>query len=395
MIRINNFLHRQQFLELTRRWFHNRLEPGDLALLKALINYNSIWLGRVSRSFTSWFYEHMLGEPVTALPVNTKGELKDLLVQNPPFVTPRIEMLQKRYRERPERYYRETPFLGVLYAVERNGKPAYVGSTRIKRVRRIAEKGARRISEYIFEQIKQRTQDVSRFDLISPGALGSSSPEDLLDEVERAERRIGMEIQRGRLFQEQIEFVLEDVLGVKVIAETHEQARVIRTLEQHDHCHILEIEQHRGRYNATNVVFRYTPDKEALLAAPLSSESLQKLALRGMNPDTANEEFQAFVREGEEAMHIELIVTTFADMLESEIGQSMHEERLMRQRLQAYRGHLSRNVSYLMEFIFSCGISPCTNIDDIPIKVWNQYVPDYFDEVVKRLFEIPTFREVE
>jgi hypothetical protein len=26
----------------------------------------------------------------------------------------------------------------------------------------------------------------------------------------------------------------------------------------------------------------------------------------------------------------------------------------------------------------------------LPIKIWNRYLPDYFDEVLKQLFRIPT-----
>lgn len=394
MIRINNFLHRQHFIDITRRWFHDRLEPDDLMTLKELINFNSIWIGRVSRSFGMWFFQNFAGSDVEALPVHSKGELKDLLVENPPYVNERISMLCKRYTEHPERYFCETPFLGVLYASQRGGRPAYIGSSRIKRVRRIAEKGARRISDYIFEQIQEKTQHVPEgLHVNSDSSL--TSPEDRLDAFERAERRIGLDIQRGRFFQEQIAFVLEDVLGMKVIAEDNEQSRVIRMLEEYERCDILEIEQHRGRYNATNIVFRYTPDKDELLRSDLSDEAIEKLRLRGMSSPTIQEDFRRFVQEGEDSIHIELIITNFQEMLESELGRSMHEERLMRQRHQTYRGHLSRNVSYLMEYIFACGISPCTSIEEIPIKVWIQYVPDTFDEIIKRLFGIPTFREIE
>lgn len=401
MIRINNFLHRQQLLEITRRWFHDRLDPDDLPSLKALINYNRIWMGRVSREVALWLYGQFAGSQAQAIAVNTKGKLKDLLVENPPYQNDRIKLLCRRYKEHPERYFRETPFLGVLYSIQRGGAPAYIGSTRIKRVRRIAEKGARRISEYIFQQIQkqiqQRTQSFP--DILLGNQLHTAttelSPEDLFDEFERAERRIGMEIQRGRLFEEQIEFVLEDVLGMKVIAEDNEQSEIIRILEAHPRCHIMEIEQHRGRYNATNIIFGFRPDKAALLKDDLQPASLERLRLCGMQQDDLQGAFRTFVNEGEDVIHIELILTNFEDMLESELGRSMHEARLMRQRIQTYRGHLARNVSYLMEYIFACGISPCTSIDHLPIKIWNQYVPDTFDEIIKRLFEIPTFREIE
>lgn len=183
---------------------------------------------------------------------------------------------------------------------------------------------------------------------------------------------------------------------MKVIVEDDEQPNVIRLIEESEQCQILEIEHHRGQYNATNVVFRYFPRVEELLAPPLEDATFRRLAARGMDPANAQVEFRDFVLSGEDSIHIELIICNFEQMLESEIGRTMHEDRIVRQRIQqVYRGPLARNVSYLMEYIFACGISPRTHIEDIPIHLWNQYMPDYFDEVIKDLFNIPNFREIE
>jgi hypothetical protein len=399
MILINSFLHRQRLLEITRRWFYNQKEPSDMADLKAIINYNSIWIGRISRAFSSWLWEHLLDDAVCARSVTSKGALKDLLVENPPYVNQRIVDLIRRYKENPERYFRETPFSGVIYEGTRGGIPAYVGSHRVKRVRRIAEKGARRVSDFIYKQIVARADMLAQQRADALGVMKSrliSSPEEMSVEFERAERRISLEIQRGRLFGDAVDFVLEDVLGFKVIVEDEEQARVIDLLEGEKRCQILEIEHHRGHYSATNVVIRYTPDRDALLAPPLERSTLERLAERGMDVTRAQDAFRDFVLSGEDTIHIELIICNFEQMLESEIGRTMHEDRIVRQRMQqVYRGHLARNVSYLMEYIFACGISPRTEIEQIPIHVWIQYMPDYFDEVLKHLFRIPNFREIE
>ena len=198
------------------------------------------------------------------------------------------------------------------------------------------------------------------------------------------------------MFDSHLEFVIEDVLGLKVVVEPEQRRDVYELIEKDPQCEWVEIEHHRGHYNATNLVIRYFPDREKLLSPPLSPEALERLKLRGMDPENAQQAFRRFVETGEPSIHIELILTHYEEMLESEIGRSMHEERLLRQRKQqSYRGHLARNVSYLMEFIFAWGISPRTTISRLPIQVWNQYLPDYFDEVIKHLFQIPSFRELE
>lgn len=394
MIRINNFLHRQKFSALTRRWFHNQWEPSDLPLLKELINYNSLWLGRINKHITQWMFSELTGQTVHAQQVNTKGELKDLLVQSPPYVNDRILQLIDRYQRNPERYFRETPFLGTLFSVQRNGQRAYIGSSRIKRVRRIAEKGARRITEYISARLQDQTQlNQAPKGWNQPWSVSASND---YDEYERAERNLSAALRRGRLFDPHLEFVLDDVLGLKVIVEPQNEQQVIRLLENNPRCELVEVEQHRGHYNATNVVFRFSPNVEELLATAFSAKVLEGLKFRGIDPATAEDNFRSFVCTGESSIHIELIMTRYQEMLESEIGRSMHEQRLMRQRTkQPYRGHLARNVSYLMEYIFAWGISPRTTISTLPIQIWNQYLPDYFDEAVKDLFQIPRFRQLE
>ena len=117
---------------------------------------------------------------------------------------------------------------------------------------------------------------------------------------------------------------------------------------------------------------------------------------RGFSPDEANRAFAEFVRSGEEDVLLEIILSTYQEMLESEIGRCIHEDRIIEQRLrQQYRGPLARNIQCLMEYLFTfpSSPSPCQReLGELPIKLWNRYLPDYFDEVLKQLFHIPTVR---
>jgi hypothetical protein len=76
-------------------------------------------------------------------------------------------------------------------------------------------------------------------------------------------------------------------------------------------------------------------------------------------------------------------------MLESEIGGCMHEDRIIRQRLeQPYNAQLARNIEYLMEYLFAFPASSQLVLGELPIKLWHRYLPDYFDAVLKKLFDI-------
>ena len=101
------------------------------------------------------------------------------------------------------------------------------------------------------------------------------------------------------------------------------------------------------------------------------------------------EEFEDFVYSGEEEVYLEIIYSSFGDLLESEIGSSMHETRIANQRSkEEYTGHLARNIEYLVQYIFAFASFPSAHLDECAIKVWSYYLPDYFNEVMKSLYRI-------
>ena len=78
----------------------------------------------------------------------------------------------------------------------------------------------------------------------------------------------------------------------------------------------------------------------------------------------------------------------FQEYLESEIGRSIHEERVLRQRLHPeYNGHLAVNIRHLMTYIFMfCRGPGMKPIADVPIKLWVKYLPDTFERMVRDIY---------
>jgi hypothetical protein len=152
----------------------------------------------------------------------------------------------------------------------------------------------------------------------------------------------------------------------------------------------VEQEKHVGRYNATNLLIRFRPPREEILSRPLGSGMLNVMQGRGFSTSEANQSFAEFVRSGEGDVLLEIIFSNYQEMLESEIGRCIHEDRIIEQRLcQQYRGPLARNIQDLLEYLFSFPASHQRELGELPIKIWNRYLPDYFDEVLKQLFHIP------
>ncbi len=118
---------------------------------------------------------------------------------------------------------------------------------------------------------------------------------------------------------------------------------------------------------------------------------LQVFDAHGYTPGQANAAFREFVQSGEESINLEIIVTSYLEMLESEIGRCMHEERIIRQRHNPrYCGQLAQNVGFLMEFLFTYPALPLPRLDRLPVRIRDRYLPDTFDEVRRKLFGNPS-----
>jgi hypothetical protein len=218
-----------------------------------------------------------------------------------------------------------------------------------------------------------------------------TTPEGMTEEFLRAENRLLADLRDKRpIAGAERGLAINDVAGVKVILEEGKQGELMALLARMPECEVVEEERHSGRYNATNLLVRFRPPREELLLRPLGQGILGVMQTRGVPPEETARSFAEFVRSGEEDVLLEIILSDYQEMLESEIGRCIHEDRIIRQRLfQPYRGPLARNIQYLMEYLFTFPLSPQRELGELPIKIWNRYLPDYFDEILKGLFRIP------
>lgn len=393
MITITGYLHRDRLRNLIRRWMYNDLHPTDVEEITHLVYFNNAYISRYLPAFSELAFSRMYEGPFHTFKARRKAHLKDVIVQNTPARNPRVEAMLSAYRREPGDFYRETPFHGTLYFQRGSGSPRYIGAARIKRVRRLAEKSARRIIDRIYANIKQRAdrlaQDRARRLGIQFGAL-VTPPEDMVEEFVKSERRLLEDLKNGRPITDDPPLIIHDVAGIKVIVEDREREGFLNRMVEGAGCELLEVEPHSGRYNAVNLIVKYEPDRESLIRSPLGEQLTRLMRVRGVSPDAAHRRFREFVLGGERHVNVEVIVCSYQEMLESEIGRCMHEDRIMRQRLeQQYRGQLARNIEFLTRYLFAFPASDQLELEALPIQVWNRYLPDYFEEVLQELFHIP------
>jgi hypothetical protein len=394
MLTLASYIHRSQLEDILSRWLLDRFRSEDCPRLKDVTNFNSHLIARYLDDVCMRLFTFLSSGPVTRFEVGHKAQLKDLIVKSPPYLTPRIEEILAHYGRYPQDYYRHAPFHGVIYLADGGSGPAYLGHSRIKRTRRIAEKGSRRIVDYIFQMIKSNA-DILAEDragrLGIPKSMLITDPQTQLQEFVHAERRVIKAIRQGTLSggHDSVPALrINDVAGVKVILEDDVAHRLYDFIDASRDITIVEVERHQGVYNATNLILRLELDKDRLLGSPPDGRILEILESRGLEPGIL-ERYGEFIRSGEDDVHLEVILSNYAEVLESEIGRCMHEERILAQRSkQQYRSPLANNVRYLIEYMFLFTMSPKRGIDEIPIKLWESYMPDSFDEAVKLLWDI-------
>jgi hypothetical protein len=259
---------------------------------------------------------------------------------------------------------------------------------RLKRFRRIAEKSSRYLVDFLFQQVKLRANELAgarAAGLGIPKTQLSTSIEEQVAEFTRAERRVLNAIRAGDMVAAVPTMHLNDILGIKVVADEPETSQLMEYLDQ-GQMTVVDREVHLGTYNATNVIVRYRWPREMALARPPFGRLAEILRSRGCSCDIGAA-YREFVATAEDDVLVEVIVSSYENMLESEIGRNMHEERILAQRQsRPYHGFLARNVEYLLEYMFRLCLSPVVDAGEIPIRLWTRYMPDYVDQVYQQLF---------
>jgi hypothetical protein len=394
MLYIESFVHRVHLAEVVSRWIVNQPQPGDVEKLKEMVNFNSyiarLWVDRLATDL----FRSVHGRHPESFITKTKGQLKDFLVENPLDARLRTQELIARYRRFPEDFYRETPYDGRIYYLDEGDRRRYLGSTRIKRFRRIAEKGSRRIVDYMFERIRANADALAEERAKAIGIPKDrliTSPEEQVEEFLHAERRLLKTIRRGTIQHEFPILSIPDVVGIKLVVEEHQRPRLLAALEANPACTLLEQEHHSGRYNAVNLRVAHQIPRQLLLESTPKARHRRMLAYRGFDPDRVGKQYLEFLETAEDHVLLEIIVSSYQESLESEIGRSMHEDRIAQQRANTeYTGHLATNVMYLMDFILALCLAPSSPpVTDVPVKLWVKYVPDTVELLQRGLYNVP------
>jgi hypothetical protein len=178
--------------------------------------------------------------------------------------------------------------------------------------------------------------------------------------------------------------------GIKSVGDNERLSNLERTLSDHPSIKIVDKEKYLGNYQANSLIIEIPWDKEHICRRYMDSRAWGKYLNRGIPEEELQKGLELLLEGTKPTINIELILSVFPDMVESELGNSIHEERIIVQRnSKGYKGYIPMNVEFLIEYLFAVGLSPQISIDSLPIKLWGRYLPDTISSHIRELYHMP------
>ncbi len=387
---LGGYTHRDELYHIALRWLQDQLEPDDAWTLTEIFSYEGFISTYPTKRFITSFLSELYSSDIEVRYTNYKHQVKEAVVRSIPHYTNRTEALVRAFKARPEEYFPRAPFNGLLYY---NNQQDLIGMFRIKRARRVAEKVSRRLADRILAHIRTKAENLAmeRATLLGiPLDMLLTSHEQMVTEFEAAERKLAELITKGEILFEKEDMALHDVIGVKIIGDQQILERAEALIQNHPDVEFVEREEHRGNYNATNYQLDLKlPPPEQTLDRVFSKMTPPFPTSRGITLEELIEGFPGYVESGANTIRIEIIFTTYEELVESEIGRSIHEERTLAQRKQRqYTGRIAKNCEFIIEYLLSVAFSPRTSINLLPVKLIGHYLPETISYAIRRLYQM-------
>jgi hypothetical protein len=383
---LTGLTHRDHLFEVASRWLCDRIEDEDGLLVSQIFTFECMATAPSVRRLTGDLVRAIEPGPLGFERVLTKDPVRRAIAAWSEHVSPRARELVEHYREAPEEFFPRTPVYMSLVTSQQGRLLAMI---RRKRIRRIAEKVSRTLADRLADAIDEVAEGLASDRARTAGVPLDklvSSDQVMAEEFASAERIVADRFRTGEVTIARGDQRVDDVIGVKIIGTDDELARVEATLQRRSGTVVIEREVRTGNYSGTHFLVELQLPPEAEVMRRMENADWSIAADRGLELAELPRLFAAYVAEGRRQVTVELILTTFDDLVESELGSSIHEARILEQRQgRRYAGRIARNASYIVEFLLRLAVSPTVSVEGLPIKMWGRYLPDTLGRAVATL----------
>lgn len=369
---------RDQLFDLAVRWLQGRPEPrdGDFLTLAFLLD------PFVTAPLVKDFLRDVVapdGDGLKIDHVRTKEDVRRRIADSWPGLTIHGTDLLTEFRRHPERYYPTTPVDLFTVTSDQQDLRAMV---RFKSITRIADKVSRRVTRRLEHEIRRRAGSLAT-DLDHAHAETLGSP--LLG----AEQTVCRALAEGEIPLSRSDLVIHDLIGAKLIADAATLERFEERALTHSGVVSVQRTEHRGDYRDTHLVVELRCPVPAVTVGRLLAKDWSHSDSRGLAPDAVLRAIPPYVESAARSFFIEVILTTPEDLVESEFGRGIHEERTERQRDDLrWARQLSTNVALIALSMLLVATGPKTIVPHPPLVLQGRYLPDTIAVLLARLFDL-------
>ncbi|MCE5243252.1 MAG: hypothetical protein LLF99_08655 [Desulfobacteraceae bacterium] len=389
---LTSFIHRQDLFQIAERWFCGRPEPNDALRLTEILIADGFVVAETIGSISRLLLETVCQGAIQEERIHFKGELRERIFSCRATATPRVGELFREYEANPDFYYREAPINAVVYLDEWG---CFLGLSRIKRPKRIAEKANRKIANWIFQIVQDTARNMAerRAEKYGIPLHCLLTPEkEMIREFIEAEKTVARSFRDGTIKFDRAALSINDIGGMKIVADETRLAHLEKILAGDPALKVVDRENYQGDYRARSMLLEVAWDPERVCRRYADGRCWEKFLNRGIPEDKLKKGLEPLLDRAEPKIIVELILSTYPDMVESEFGSSIHEERILAQRYNKdYKGYVPTNVEFLLEYLFAVGFSPQIHISEIPIKLWGRYLPDTLISHIRSLYHLPEY----
>ncbi len=383
---LSGLTHRDRLFDVSARWLADRLEPADGRVVTEIFAFERAITAPVVRHFVADLCRTCHRGDLYMERISSKDQVREAIVAAAAHPSTRVAELIDWYRQLPEEFFPRTPVRMSLVTLP-NGKLTAI--VRRKRIRRIADKVSRRIADQLSGEIdavaralaasRPRYRDASLPDGISPSGIPAAVGG-------AAERLVADRIRSGRITLAPEKNRVDDVIGVKIIGTPTELEAIEGSLDSLEYTWAFHREVHAGTYEGIHyLVDLELPPNETILAQ-MAGIDWSFADGRGLEIEDLGERFHSYIESCRRTFRVELILTTFEDLVESEFGVGIHEQRILDQRdLASDFGRIAVNASSIIEYMLRLATSPTVDIDILPIKIWGRYIRDTLNHAIAEL----------
>jgi hypothetical protein len=387
---LTSFAHSDELFNIAERWFCGQLHPEDGRRLTQILICDGFILAETLKTLTEVLLSRVFEGAVQQKRIRFKGELRDAICRAGWILGEREQQLLASYRNNPEFYYREAPIDGCLCL---GPEGQLLGLYRMKRTRRIAEKANRKIASWIFKIVQGKAQQLAEVRAQQLGIpiefLVTPEPE-MVREFAEAELAICESFSRGEITFDRAALTIHDVGGMKVIGSSEQLDLLEASLLDDAKFKMMDRESFHGDYRARSMVLEFPWDPERVFQCYRDQKAWKRYLYRGIPEAELEQGLEPLLLNPRKTINVELILSNVPDMVDSEFGSSIHEERILAQRdNKNYKGYVPTNVEFLLEYLFAVGFSPEVNITSLPIKLWGRYLPDTLISHIRSLYRLP------